>query len=76
MTYMGSFISNLSKLAAVLRDLLKKDIPYEWSEDHQRALKDLKKAITTEAMAYYDVKMPFTLEVDASVKALGAVLVQ
>ena len=65
MTYMGSFISNLSKLAAVLRELLKKDVPFESSEDHQRAFTELKKAITTEAcMAYYDVKKPIMLEVD------------
>ena len=73
MTYIGYFISNLSKLAAALRDLLEKDGPFYWSEDHKRAFNELKKAITTKAcMACYDVKKkPITLEVDASMKRLG-----
>ena len=77
LTYLGSFIPNLSQIAAILRDLLKKDVPFEWSENHQEAFAKLKRAITKEAcIAYYDAKQPVALEVDASLKVLGAVLVQ
>ena len=76
-TYMGGFIPNLSRLSSILQDLLRKDVPFEWSEDHQMAFNTLKGAITTDAsMAYYDVTKPITLEVDASQKGLGAALVQ
>ena len=76
-TYMGGFIPNLRRLSSILRDLLRKDVPFEWSEDHQMAFNTLKGAITTDArMTYYDVTKPITLEVDASQKGLGAALVQ
>ena len=76
LTYLGSFILNLSQIAAILRDLLKKDVPFEWSENHQKAFVKLKRAITKEVcIAYYDAKQPVTLEVDASLKGLGAALV-
>ena len=76
-TYMGGFIPNLSRLSSILRDLLRKDVPFEWSEDHQMAFNTLKGAITTDAsMAYYDVTKPITLEVDTSQKGLGAALGQ
>ena len=66
-TYMGGFIPNLSRLSSILRDLLRKDVPFEWSEDHQMAFNTLKGDITTDAsMGYYDVTKPITLEVDAS----------
>ena len=76
-TYMEGFIPNLSRLSSILRDLLRKDVPFEWSEDHQMAFNTLKGAITTDAsMAYYDVTKPITLEVDTSQKGLGAALIQ
>ena len=77
-TYMGGgFIPNLSRLSSILRDLLRKDVPFEWSEDHQMAFNTLKGAITTDAStSYYDVTKPITLEFDASQKGLGAALVQ
>ena len=31
--YMGGFIPNLNRLSSILRDLLRKDVPFEWSED-------------------------------------------
>ena len=66
-TYIGGFTPNLSRLSSILRDLLSKDVLFEWSEDHYMAFNSLKGAITTEAsMACYDVTMPITLEVDAS----------
>ena len=77
MTYMGCFIRNLSQRASILRDLPQKDVPFEWGEDHQVVFNELKAAITHEArMVHYDVKKPITLEVDASMKGLGAALVQ
>ena len=77
MTYMGCFIRNLSQRASILRDLPKKDVPFEWAEDHQVVFNELKAAMTHEArMVYYDVKKPITLKVDASMKGLSAALVQ
>jgi hypothetical protein len=76
MTYMGSFIPNLSAKSSCLRDLIKKDVPFIWDEQYQHAFDNLKNAITARSLAYYDVYKPLTLEVDASMKGLGACLTQ
>ena len=61
----------------ILRDLLKKDVPFEWSDDHQHAFVKLKGAISEQALvAFYDSTKPIALEVDASQKGLGAALIQ
>ena len=73
----GGCIPNLSRLSSILRDLLRKDVPFEWPEDHHMAFNTLTCAITTDAsMAYYDVTKPITFEVDASQKGLGVALVE
>uniref|UniRef100_A0A8C9T351 ribonuclease H n=1 Tax=Scleropages formosus TaxID=113540 RepID=A0A8C9T351_SCLFO len=77
LTYMGSFIPNLSQKSASLRQLLKKEKPYDSSEDHQQAYDMLKDAISEySSMAYFDTTTSVTLEVDASLKGLGAALLQ
>ncbi|KAI5681781.1 hypothetical protein M9H77_03009 [Catharanthus roseus] len=45
MNYYRRFIKGYSARAAPLTDLLKKNRPWAWSEDCQRAFEDLKKAI-------------------------------
>ena len=75
-TYMGSFIPNLSQKASPLRELVKSDI-FEWSEDYHFAFDTLKDAISEKtSIAYYDSDKPIILEVDASLKGLGATLIQ
>uniref|UniRef100_A0A8C9SGK0 Gypsy retrotransposon integrase-like protein 1 n=1 Tax=Scleropages formosus TaxID=113540 RepID=A0A8C9SGK0_SCLFO len=77
LTYMGSFIPNLSQKSASLRELLKSETPYDWSEDHQQAYDMLKDAISEHSsMAYFDTTTSVTLEVDASLKGLGVALLQ
>ena len=76
LTYLGTFIPNLSSLAAPLRDLLKKDSVFIWEETHTIAVTKLKEAITSRIIGFYDVAKPISIEVDASMKGLGACLVQ
>ncbi|XP_038046793.1 uncharacterized protein K02A2.6-like [Patiria miniata] len=76
-TYVSAYIPNLADKAAILRDLLKKNIPFVWQEDHQAAFEALKLSITADAcLQYYNPEMPTVLEVDASQKGLGACLTQ
>ena len=77
MTYLGSFIPNLSSLSYTLRDLLKENTQWTWDTHHQRAFERLKEAITEESqIAFYDTCKPVTLEADASMKGIGAALVE
>ncbi len=77
MTYLSQYIPRYADKSAVLRDLLKKDTPFLWHEDHEAAFVALKEAITAETcLQYFDRNSPTVLEVDASMKGLGACLVQ
>jgi len=75
--YLSSYIPNLHDKEKILRDLLKSNVPFTWQTDHQHAFESLKTAIAADCcLNYYDPSKPTTLEVDASMKGLGAVLTQ
>lgn len=77
LTYLSQYISKFSDKTAVLRDLLKKDSLWCWDEVHQQAFEALKTQVTCEStLCYFDVNKPVTLEVDASMKGLGAAIIQ
>ena len=51
--------------------------PFQWTELHQKSFEKLKLALTSApVLAYPDYSKPFLLEMDASLKGLGAVLSQ
>ena len=58
--------------------LKKSDLPeFNWTEDCQEGFDNLKRALTSAPiLAYPDYSKPFILEMDASLKGLGAVLSQ
>ena len=75
--YVGPFIPNLSQSTANLRDLLKKDIDFQWSDAHQNVFEKVKAAICAETtLAYFDRDKDTVIQVDASGRGLGAVLLQ
>ena len=75
--YLASFIPNLALRTENLRQLLKKQNLWQWSEAHNKEFEDLKSAIVNApVLANYDVNKPIILSVDASRDALGAVILQ
>jgi len=71
------FIKGFSEIARPLNNLAKKDNPWRWEEEQQKAFDTLKKAFTTAPV----LKMPdpnkkYRLECDASNYTTGAVLSQ
>ena len=51
--------------------------PFEWTQSHQESFDRLKLALTSApVLAYPNYEKPFLLETDASLKGLGAVLLQ
>ncbi|KAI5675744.1 hypothetical protein M9H77_06694 [Catharanthus roseus] len=75
--YYRRFIKGYSARAAPLTDLLKKNRPWAWSEDCQRAFEDLKKAICNDpVLSLPDYSKPFEVHTDASDFAIGGVLMQ
>ncbi|XP_060873973.1 uncharacterized protein K02A2.6-like [Metopolophium dirhodum] len=75
--YVGKFLPNVAQINAPLRELIKKDVIFEWTKLHSDALDKLKEMLISEpVLQYYDSKLPLTLSVDASKDGLGAVLLQ
>ena len=75
--YLAKFVPNLSDVTAQMRDLLKKDAEFVWDSQQDAAFESMKNIITqTPALAYYDPRKPLTLQVNASARATGAVLMQ
>ena len=75
--YYRTFIFQFSAVAKPLNDLLRKDIPFRWTDEAQEAFECLKeKLITAPILRRPDVDLPFILTTDASKEGLGAVLSQ
>jgi len=75
--YLSHFTPHLSTVAAPLRDLCKQDSDFRWGPEHTTAFKSLKKIISTQTvLRYYDGTKPLVIQVDASLRGLGAALIQ
>lgn len=75
--YVGKFLPNVAQVNAPLRELIRKDVVFEWTKVHSDALDIIKEMLSSEpVLQYYDSKQPLTLSVDASKDGLGAVLLQ
>jgi hypothetical protein len=75
--YYRRFVPNFNKEAKPLTELLKKNVPYLWSEKTAAAFVTLKTLLTTEhLLQYLDFTRPFVLTTDASNDAISAVLSQ
>jgi len=77
--FYSRFIYSYSSLVSGLYRLLKKDQPFVWTEQHQRAFEALKKALSSDPILVYIDTHPsteLTLTVDASASHIGGVLHQ
>ena len=76
-SYYRRFVPNFSRVAGCLHALTKKDVPYDWTTQCQKAFEQLKELLTTAPiLCYPNFQRPFALETDASGHGLGAVLAQ
>ena len=72
-----TFIQGFSHLAKPLNNLTKKDVPWTWGEEQQRAFDTLKEHIIAEpVLRQPDLTKPFEIEVNSSGFTRGAVLLQ
>ena len=75
--YVGKFIPNLSEMTAPMRELLVKNVTWNWGNDQEKAFQKIKEVIVSKrCLAYYDVSKPVRMQVDASRSGIGAVLLQ
>lgn len=72
---MASFLPRLSDRAAMLRELLKKDITWLWTKNDQEVFGNIKRSLAcTPILAYCDLEKPVTLSTDASVAGVGTIV--
>jgi transposase InsO family protein len=75
--YYRRFIRNYGQIAKPLTSLLKKDVPYIWSDLCQTSFETLKNLLTQAPILQYpDFQKPFNLTCDASNYAIGCILSQ
>ena len=75
--YLSKFSPRLSELAQPTRELSKDKVPFNWGPEHQHTFTQMKKEISSvPVLAYYNPEKQITLQTDASVKGLGACLLQ
>jgi hypothetical protein len=76
-SYYRRFIKDHAKTTVLLTRLLKKDVPFTWATDEQRAFERLKRAlVTAPVLRSPDPDLPYVVTTDASDFAVGAVLSQ
>jgi len=70
-------IEGFSHHAWPLFDLMKKDVPWAWNDNQQKAFNELKNHITSSpVLQFTDNSLPFGVEADSSNFVTGAVLLQ
>ena len=75
--YVSKFLPCLSDLCEPLRKLTVKGTAWHWTEQHDKAFHDIKKAVTEHpVLRYYDKDETLTLQTDASETGLGAAIMQ
>ena len=71
------FVKNFAKIASPLHGLTRKLAEFKWTQECQAAFDQLKNKLeTAPILAYPNFDLPFTLETDASIQGLGAILSQ
>ena len=75
--YLKRFSPVLSELSEPLRRLCKTGVEWAWKSKQQSAFESIKQVITSlPVLAYFDKTKKHTIQCDASLKRLGAVLLQ
>ncbi|XP_014665236.1 PREDICTED: uncharacterized protein K02A2.6-like [Priapulus caudatus] len=77
MTYLSCFIEDYSTKSAALRDLLRQDVDFIWEAHHQKVFENLKNTVSDNSLLrYFNPKKETYLQCDASLRGLGAALLQ
>ena len=75
--FWSSFVPKMSEISVPLRNLLKKDVYWEWECDHKRAFEQLKKVLCSPPiLRYFNPSIPIIVQTDASKNGVGSCLMQ
>ena len=75
--YLKRYSAKLTRLFEPLKPLLREEMEWTWDFSHQEAFDAIKEELSrTPVLAYFDRKAEHVIQTDASMKGLGAVLLQ
>jgi hypothetical protein len=75
--YYRKFVPALAQISGPLTEMIKKNVPWSWTDRHRQAFNKLKEALTTApVLAIPQFGKPYVIYADASDFAIGAVLLQ
>ena len=75
--YLNRFSPIIAQTSEPVRQLMKKETPFMWQAEHQKAFESLKQVITeAPVLAYYDPEKDNLIQSDASLQGIGCVLIQ
>ena len=75
--YLTKFTPELASLSKPLRFLTRKNAIFEWTQQHTRAFERIKETLTKEQeLAHFDPEKETVIQTNASIKGLGACLLQ
>ena len=75
--YLSKFSAHLSELAEPIRELPREKVPFNWEPEHEESFKLVKKEIVNAPiLAYCNPRKTNVLQMDVSIKGLGACLLQ
>jgi hypothetical protein len=75
--YLNRFSPVIAQIAEPIRNLMKRDAPFIWQTEQQRAFQQIKDTISkSPLLAYYDPEKESVIQSDASMHGLGCVLLQ
>lgn len=76
-SYLCRFIPNMSEVTSPLRELVKQDIEFNWSDYHENVFRKLKELVMkAPVLRIFDNELPIDVFVDASMSGLGSCLMQ
>ncbi|PFX14801.1 Retrovirus-related Pol polyprotein from transposon 17.6 [Stylophora pistillata] len=76
-SYLKRYSAKLMRLFEPLRLLLREEMEWTWDSSHQDAFNAIKEELSrTPVLAYFDRKGELVIQTDASMKGLGAILLQ
>ena len=75
--YLSKFCPRLSEAVFPLRDLIKMNVEFMWTDVHEESFNSAKDLIVSGCiLQYYDLTLPVVLQIDALEEASGGVLLQ
>jgi len=70
--FLRQFLPNFSEIIGPMRELLKKEAMWNWTEEHSKSLEKVKSLISEKSLlVHFDAKQPVQIQCDASKNAIA-----